>query len=260
MLPQFGQDSFGHVVPWTIHLYPVLGILLYLCYPTSWRIPATVLEKLTILHNAGLVVFSFGIFCAMSYLLHRDGMEFEHVYYFGSGNQFDNVIFFFYLSKYYEFLDTFLLYLQGKKPIFLQKFHHLGAVIVWHLCYVYKVDAIWISTLVNSFVHTIMYTYYLGCILKVPSVRRIKQYITTLQLVQLCVPSIVALWKYRPPVETPFNYGVIVFFVSYVAVLVYLFLDFYYRCYLMSGTPLGGRARDRGGGNDVENVKELKTD
>jgi hypothetical protein len=60
-------------------------------------------------------------------------------------------------------MDTFLLYLHGKTPIFLQKYHHIGAVISWHLVYVYKVDAIWLPSLANSFVHTVMYSYYLGC-------------------------------------------------------------------------------------------------
>lgn len=253
LMTQFGKDAFGMEVPWTVHLYPLFAIVLYLCYPTSWRIPSSVLESFTLFHNAGLVGFSFATFVSLSYLLHRDGIVFEHTYYFGSGNQFDNVIYFFYLSKYYEFFDTFLLYLHGKKPIFLQKFHHVGAVLVWHLCYVYKVDAIWISTLVNSFVHTIMYFYYLGCFLGLNAVRRIKQYITTLQLVQLCVPSVVALWKYRPPVETPFNYGIIVFFVSYVAVLVYLFLEFYWRTYFLGSKPATKKAY---GNSDVENWKQ----
>jgi hypothetical protein len=34
----------------------------------------------------------------------------------------------FYLSKYYEFLDSWILVLQGKDPIFLQIYHHAGVV------------------------------------------------------------------------------------------------------------------------------------
>ena len=268
LLTHVSQDSFGNQVPWTTHIYPIVGIFLYLCYPKSLRIPADLLHKISILHNFLLMVFSGWTFLSLARILHRDSLSFGTVYYFKNLHQplpllssftaqnFDFVIHLFYLSKYYEFFDTFLLYLQGKEPIFLQKFHHIGAVIVWHLCYVYKVDAIWISSFVNSFVHTIMYCYYLGCLLKINAVRRIKQWITTLQLVQLCIPSVLAIWKYYPPAETPFNYGIIVFFVAYVAVLVCLFSQFYFRNYLQKKP----RSRETSSSTDLENIKETKLD
>lgn len=270
-LTQIGQDSFGRLVPWTTHLFPLLGIGLYLCYPTSFRIPADLLHRISVLHNFLLMGFSAWTFLSLCKILYRDGLGFGTVYYFQNlhqplplfssltGRTFDEVIYLFYLSKYYEFFDTFLLYLQGKQPIFLQKFHHIGAVIVWHLCYVYKVDAIWISSLVNSFVHTIMYGYYLGCLLKINAVRRIKQWITTMQLVQLCIPSVIAIWKYYPPAETPFNYGIIVFFVAYVAVLVYLFSQFYSTNYLQK-KPRPRDGSPSSSSTDLENIKETKID
>ena len=60
------------------------------------------------------------------------------------GLDFDTIVYLFYISKCESscdvFLDTFLLYLNGKTPIFLPKYHHMGAVLSWHLMYVYKVD------------------------------------------------------------------------------------------------------------------------
>jgi hypothetical protein len=265
LLAHLGQDSFGNIIPWYTHLYPLVGISLYFCYPTSLRIPSVLLYRLSVLHNFLLMGFSAWTFLSLCAILHRDNLGFGTVYYFKNlhqpmpflssftGQNFDFVIYLFYLSKYYEFFDTFLLYLQGKQPIFLQKFHHVGAVIVWHLCYVYKVDAIWLSSFVNSFVHTIMYSYYLGCLLKINAVRSIKQWITTLQLVQLCIPCVVAVWKYYPPVETPFNFGIILFFVSYVAGLVYLFSQFYLANYLYTKPRLRVPAIP-----DVEERKEIK--
>jgi hypothetical protein len=276
LVTHFSQDSFGNIVPWTTHLYPLVGIFLYLCYPTSLRIPAVMLHRISLLHNFLLMVFSGWTFLSLARILHRDGIGFGTVYYFKSfhqptpfltsftGQTFDFVIYLFYLSKYYEFFDTFLLYLQGKQPIFLQKFHHIGAVIVWHLCYVYKVDAIWLSSFVNSFIHTIMYGYYLGCLLKIPAVRRIKQWITSLQLVQLCIPCFIAVWKYYPPAETPFNFGIIVFFVAYVAVLVYLFTEFYSMNYLYrdprSKETSKTTSPSPSPSPDLESIKDLKTE
>ena len=33
----------------------------------------------------------------------------------------------FYFSKYYEYLDTWLVRAKGRQPIYLQKYHHIGA-------------------------------------------------------------------------------------------------------------------------------------
>jgi hypothetical protein len=138
-----------------------------------------------------------------------------------------------YDAKYYEFFDTFLLYLNGKTPIFLQKYHHIGAVVMWHLLYVYKIDCIWIPSIVNSFVHTIMYSYYLGCIFKIRWIRFIKKTITSLQLIQLFFPTFISLYYYYPPVENDLNYNICILFAVYVIILIYLFSQFYYNNYII---------------------------
>jgi len=215
-----------------VHITPILSIIGYLLYPKQIRINKTILHYLSILHNTILVVFSGWTFYSLSKILYSNGIVFQSNYYFQNNPYFDTIIYYFYLSKYYEFIDTFLLYLNGKTSIFLQKYHHIGAVICWHLFYTYKVDGIWIPTFVNSFVHTIMYSYYLGCLLKIKQVRFIKQYITSLQLVQLIIPNFIELYFYRPPIETIFNYNLIKFFVAYVTILVILFSQFYYTNYI----------------------------
>lgn len=48
------------------------------------------------------------------------GVVFKPGYYF-QYEDFDRIIFYFYLSKYYEFFDTFLLYMKGKDPIFFNR-------------------------------------------------------------------------------------------------------------------------------------------
>ena len=217
------------------HLVPVLAIAGYMAYPKQLRINPQLLHCCSIVHNGLLVAFSAYTFLSLSHILYTDGLVFQSNYYFQNPH-FDKVIFWFYLSKYYEFFDTFLLYLNGKSPIFLQKYHHIGAVVVWHLCYVYKVDCIWIPSIANSFVHTIMYSYYLGCLLKINQVRFLKQYITSMQLTQLFFPNFIGLYFYRPPIETPFKYGLIQLFVGYVAVLVVLFSQFYWNNYLKPKT------------------------
>ena len=213
------------------HITPLLAIAGYIAYPKEFRINLSLLYFLSIIHNGLLVAFNAWTFVTLSQILYNNGIVFQSNYYF-QNPQFDKVIYLFYISKYYEFIDTFLLYLNGKSPIFLQKYHHIGAVICWHLCYVYKVDAIWISSFCNSFVHIIMYSYYLGCLLKINQVRFIKKYITSLQISQLLCGHYHILVKYRPPVETYFGYFIILIFDFYVWGLIFMFSVFYYRNYI----------------------------
>jgi hypothetical protein len=210
---------------------PFVAIALYLAYPKQLRINPLFLYKLSVVHNAGLVIFSGWTFASLANILYNDGIVFQHNYYFANP-QFDTIIYLFYISKYYEFADTFLLYLNGKTPIFLQKYHHIGAVLSWSLMYQYKVDMVWMATLLNSGVHTIMYSYYLGCLLKINQVRVVKKYITTIQLCQFFI-LYSNFYLYCPPIETWFNYGIISFFAAYGVGIIGLFGKFYYDNYVV---------------------------
>jgi len=212
--------------PLSCHITPLLAIAGYLTYPKQLRINPTLLYFLSVIHNGLLVAFSAWTFVSLSQILYNDGIVFQSNYYF-QNPYFDTVIYWFYISKYYEFFDTFLLYLNGKSPIFLQKYHHIGAVICWHLCYVYKVEGIWIATILNSFVHIIMYSYYISCLLKINRVKFIKKYITSLQLCQL-IPQPICLYLYN----TDENYNILLFFTLYSVGLVVLFGMFYYNNYI----------------------------
>ncbi len=217
-------------VPMSCHIMPLFAIAGYLAYPKQLRINPYALHALSVMHNAFLIAFSAWAFLSLLQILYNDGIVFQPNYYFNNPS-FERIIYWFYLSKYYEFFDTFLLHLNGKTPLFLQKYHHIGAVLNWHLAYFYKVDCIWLPSLINSFVHTIMYSYYLGCLLKINQVRFIKQYITSLQLTQFFV-SYALLYLYKPPIESWFNYFIMIIFAFYAFGLIVLFGKFYYDTYI----------------------------
>jgi hypothetical protein len=217
-------------IPLSCHIRPLLAIAGYLAYPKDIRINQHLLYILSVIHNGLLVAFSAWTFVSLSQILYNDGIVFQSNYYFQNPH-FDKVICLFYISKYYEFFDTFLLYLNGKSPIFLQKYHHIGAILSWHLMYVYKVEMVWMATFLNSFVHTIMYSYYLGCLLKLNRVRVIKKYITSIQLCQFFI-LYVNFYFYTPPIESWFNYYIIIFFASYGIGVIGLFGRFYYDSYI----------------------------
>lgn len=215
------------------HITPFLAICGYLLYPTSLRINPSLLYYTTIVHNSLLIGFSAWTFMSLANIIYHEGIHIEISYYFQNPT-FDKIIHYFYLSKYYEFVDTFILYLSNKSPILLQKYHHIGALIIWHLFYVYKLDAIWFPSIVNSFVHTIMYSYYLGSILKVNFICSIKPYITILQLTQLL--SGVLLCHVYYDVVYALNDNTVLFifniFYNYVIGLICLFGHFYYKNYI----------------------------
>mmetsp|Transcript_19788 Transcript_19788/g.46030 ORF Transcript_19788/g.46030 Transcript_19788/m.46030 type:complete len:286 (+) Transcript_19788:196-1053(+) len=67
----------------------------------------------------------------------------------------------FYLSKYWEFVDTWILVLKGKTASFLQVYHHTGIVVIMWGGVASQSSWLWWVVLLNSFIHTIMYTYFL---------------------------------------------------------------------------------------------------
>lgn len=62
----------------------------------------------------------------------------------------------FYLSKFYEVIDTLIILAKGKKSSFLQTYHHAGAMLCMWAGIRYMSPPIWMFALVNSFVHSIM--------------------------------------------------------------------------------------------------------
>lgn len=210
---------------------PIIAIIGYVCYPKGLRINETVLYYISVCHNTTLIAFSAWVFFSVYGILEKHGFVFKPNYYFQDA-EFDRIMYYFYLSKYYEFFDTFLLYLKGREPIFLQKYHHVGAVLAWHLAYVNKLDSIWIPSVANAFVHMIMYSYYLGCLLKIRQVKFIKPYLTCLQLVQLVGTMSLSNFYYTPPNESWKNYQVIWFVNLYNIGLIALFFDFFKKNYV----------------------------
>ena len=64
----------------------------------------------------------------------------------------------FYLSKFYEALDTAMILTKGKGSSVLQTFHHAGAMMCMWAGIRYMSPPIWMFVFVNSFLHTIMVT------------------------------------------------------------------------------------------------------
>ena len=66
----------------------------------------------------------------------------------------------FYLSKFYEVLDTAIILAKGKRSTTLQKYHHAGAMLSMWAGMRYMSPPIWMFALVNSGIHAMMVRIY----------------------------------------------------------------------------------------------------
>lgn len=195
------------------------------------------IKNISIVHNIGLILFSFSVTVILSikfYILFGTIYPKEILKYLIFDDQtLINVCWLFTYSKVWEFLDTFLIMLKGHDTIFLQKYHHAGAIIFWYLCTKYQTSGILFPTLFNAFVHTIMYLYYLLCLYGY-KLNKYKPYITGLQLFQLLTGNITGIVYYVIPnyhIKSEQLYSCIGIII-YVFILIWLFIDFSIRSYI----------------------------
>ncbi|KIW18908.1 hypothetical protein PV08_03197 [Exophiala spinifera] len=116
----------------------------------------------------------------------------------------------FYLSKFYEVLDTCIILAKGRKSSFLQTYHHAGAMLCMWAGIRYMSPPIWMFVLVNSGIHAIMYTFYLVSALGMRVPKWFKQSLTTLQITQFVVGATYAFLHlfiaYQVPVSVAYTY------------------------------------------------------
>ncbi|KAI4092498.1 MAG: hypothetical protein L6R37_007556 [Teloschistes peruensis] len=114
----------------------------------------------------------------------------------------------FYLSKFYEVVDTFIVLAKGKNTSFLQTFHHAGAMFCTWAGIRFMSPPIWMFVIVNSGIHTLMYTYYTLNHLGIHVSQRLKSTLTRLQIAQFVFGASYAIAHlfiaYDIPVETPY--------------------------------------------------------
>jgi hypothetical protein len=148
-----------------------------------------------------------------------------------------NICWIFLHSKTVEYFDTFFILLKGGSPIFLQKFHHFGAVWCWYLLVSVNASAAIIPTLFNSFVHSLMYFYYfLSVFDKRKVLSPFKPIMTSIQLIQFASGFYIGSFGYTlKHYQGTFNDKYMIaslVFLFYGFCLIMLFLQFYYMTYI----------------------------
>ncbi|KAK4941066.1 hypothetical protein LTR10_018987 [Elasticomyces elasticus] len=116
----------------------------------------------------------------------------------------------FYLSKFYEVIDTLIILSKGRRSSLLQTYHHAGAMLCMWAGIRYMSPPIWMFVLVNSGIHAIMYTFYLLSALGIRVPTWFKRTLTTLQISQFVIGAAYAFIHlfiaYQVPVSVPYIY------------------------------------------------------
>ncbi|QDS77665.1 hypothetical protein FKW77_003145 [Venturia effusa] len=94
---------------------------------------------------------------------------------------------FFYLSKFYEVFDTFIILAKGKRSSTLQTYHHTGAMMCMWAGIRYMSSPIWMFCFLNSAIHTMMYVYYTLSAVGIRVPQRVKRTLTTMQITQFII-------------------------------------------------------------------------
>ncbi len=152
--------------------------------------------------------------------------------------------FIFYLSKFYEIIDTLIILAKGKKSSVLQTYHHSGAMLSMWSGLRFQSPPIWIFVVFNSLIHSIMYFYYSLTTLKIKVPKFIKASLTTVQICQFIFGGSLAVVHlfifYLDPntggycscLDNPGKVFALMFNVVYLAPLTWLFVSFWIDSYL----------------------------
>lgn len=244
---------FGLFADWKV---PVISVILYLALSTpvfsfiqkafNLQPKGALLQNFTILHSAILAVYSgwtfyhstkivlaysaqhtfYGAVCDVNGdLWNKHGLAFWMIH--------------FYISKYYEFIDTWIVLLKGRIPMFLQTYHHAGIVVLmWGFVVTSNTSGL-IILCFNSFIHTLMYSYYVLAAFGVQS--PLKHYLTQAQIGQFIIGIICTLpAHFIAGCQNQAQSFVLAAVQLYAVVLIYLFWSFYVSTY---------KKKDKAGGS-----------
>lgn len=191
-------------VPSLLHpQWPIIGVFLYLtlkdvakrlCKQFGVTGKSALFKRFALLHNVAICLFSLIASVSVWTIVRR-------VY---ADEGFASVVcdsttwnmglnkwgMLFYLSKYWELVDTFLLIWKRRSPTFLQVYHHAVTIICAYLLQASHAPATFLFVGFNATVHTVMYAYYALTLLGIRS--KLKPMITIMQIVQFVVGNSIA--------------------------------------------------------------------
>lgn len=224
-------------------LSPISFVVIYLLL--VWSLPKVMKNKepfqltnLLVLYNAAMTLLNLYIFVEVLISTTAAGYSYSCQNLDMSNNpkevRIASVLWWFYASKIMELLDTmfFLLRKKNSQVSFLHVYHHTTMVCLWWIGIKWVAGGqSFLSALINSLVHVIMYTYY--GMSAVQSLRKYlwwKRHLTQFQLIQFCIllcHGVVSLY-----VKCDYPLWMQCSLVLYMVSFLVLFSNFYIHSYL----------------------------
>ena len=188
-------------------------------------------SSIRLIHNLGLSLTSLVLFIGIIYSAYESG-KFNSIH-ASLCSRFLNEDFagwigwYFYLSKYWEWLDTAFLIIGKKEISWLQYTHHMStAILVYANIFPLVSSASLVACFTNTFVHIFMYLYF-----AYPKsfLHKYRQWITNIQIIQhiTCLSSFIYIYSYIDDCYTT-HLGI------YMALLLYfMYLSFFTAFYIV---------------------------
>lgn len=251
----------SRVTTWPIMNYRVMLII---TFAYLWAISALVLimkyvppmsqweqgkgfnvKPLAFIHNLVLTTLSLYMCVTIAYeaIINNYSMFGNGVDQSDKGYSMARILYIFYLSKILEFIDTVLMALRKsfRQITFLHLYHHASIFVIWWVIIYYAPGGdSYFSAMLNSFIHVILYGYYLWSSLasKLPEGKKptfthpqyYRQYITRMQLIQFMFMLAQAIYVISVPSSYPRFAAWILFY--YMLTMLTLFGNFYLQQYI----------------------------
>jgi len=256
----FESYGFNFPYPLTQPMYPVAAVLFYAftvfyfspddntksitksktSKSSKKTSPMTPTKLIIFTHNLVLCIFSWLVFINVfpeiyGALFRNDNTLYSNWKSFTCSPMSQSELYWsylFYLSKIWEFIDTWIILYKGRRPSTLQTYHHIGAVFACWSQVIVAGKSFWVFVCFNSFIHTIMYAYY--CCTTLGYRFKFKFVITIMQLSQFVFGQALGFYQYynyKDCYRTN-DFWVWAFNSIYVWPLVALFAHFYRQTYL----------------------------
>nr|WNT94200.1 elongase [Schizochytrium sp.] len=234
-------DDFYVLVP----IYAVMVPILQKVYQGASSESSKGWKPIILAYNVIMSVFSACCAIGMAYILFvkfNGQIKGPDCSAFARDPLYDWIVYFFYMSKYVEFADTFFLIIKGKPVSWLHYFHHIGAAIDMGVLWKSGAEPTWIFVLFNGTVHTVMYAYY-GAALMGKRLKG-KNLITIMQIVQFL--SGMGIFYTYPDIPCFASNSQLMFIYYYtniyVGIVLLFFLNFYVQSYLRPQRKAPGKS------------------
>ncbi|XP_021477386.1 very long chain fatty acid elongase 4-like isoform X1 [Oncorhynchus nerka] len=233
--------------PWLLVYSPMPVASIFLLYlGVVWAGPKLMKHRQPVDLKAVLIVYNFAMVCLSVYMFHEflvTSMLSNYSYlcqpvdYSTSplAMRMAKACWWFFFSKVIELADTvfFILRKKNSQLTFLHVYHHGTMIFNWWAGAKYLAGGqSFCIGLLNTFVHTVMYSYY-GLAALGPHMQKYlwwKRYLTSLQLLQFVLLTTHTGYNLFTECDFPDSMNAYVFF--YCVSLILLFSNFYYQSYL----------------------------